>query len=257
MSSVPNNGLNDLEKLLSSQEFHPRQGEEPPKAPEPQPQVEKVSQQLSELEKKLTNNSAANQQSQLLQQLLSDPNIVKVIEARNNGKKIQVLGDDEVQNQPKREVTTPEDFSKPDDVVKYLDQVIEQRMAKLLDQKLSPVTERLTRHDQVIAQEQQVNMDKLLTDTREKYPEFDDYIPEMREINLKTGQTLTPLQLLAAAKVQKGHINEPSKRRELESERPTDFVSKPSGRTAYEPTGRGLDAALRAAADRGVNKLKF
>lgn len=246
--------LEDLEKLLS---FHPKQGEPPKEEPkEKEPSSADVSKQLTELEKKLTSGQQQNQQSQLLQQLLSDPDISAVINAKNSGKKIAVV-DAEQAKKPQQDLTPPEDFSKPADVVQFLDQMLEKRMGQLLDDRLRPLQNDINVTKQVVQGKVQEDMNDLIEATRAKHSDFDTYVPEMRQLNLQTNQSLTPEELYKTVKSRKGHVSGAEQKKTTETERPTDYAAKPSGRQAFPTTSRGLDAALAAAAERGIGRLKL
>jgi hypothetical protein len=247
--------LDKIAALLEEKNsFHPsgtKPDPEPPKAPVPATKAD-----LDKLAKQLSQPQGNQQQTQLLQGILSNPQIAQILEAQQQGKKTKVvLEGEEPPAPPDPELNLDEVSPEVRKTFELLQRQQEKALKKMIQESLGPVTKKVDQVSGVIDQELNARTEKELIAFREANPEFDDYIVEMRNINIRTGGGLTPAQLLLLAKQESGHTK-PKRDRSTESERPDGAVGSPAQRQVFEPGANGMAKAMDAAFNRVAGRLK-
>jgi len=199
-----------------------------------------IEHELDERVEKLEQNSD-------LTNLLSDPDVMAVLEAKQAGKKVTV---ETVEPEPKPTVE-----EKAKDLVKDLPEDDPNRgiighLAKLLEDQIGPITERLEAVEGHAVEGAQKEILAEVTKAREKFSDFDEFKTEMVQLSKELPNLKIP-ELYIIAKSRKGG---------LDLANPVTFTEKPASNTAARrnpttkpvkrPPGRkGRSAMLKEALD--------
>ncbi len=236
--------LNDLERVLSGAGVRDQKPvEKQVAASDPT----KINETLEEIKNKLSGQTA--QQGQQLQMLLSDPDIIKVLKAKQEGKPVQVL--DEVKRISSEEQVTDQDLDDPKKLAKYLLQQTTQQIEQMIEQKMAPMKQDLIIRSQQEHVKQQAEFEKDFAAAKAQ-PDFEALIPTMRQLNIETNQTLKPNDLLILARARSAQLTPKGERVSTASERPTSEAVAPSRSEPFVAGPRGLEAAL----DRAYESVK-
>ncbi len=162
--------------------------------------------------------------NQGLLQLLSDPQIAAVIEAKKAGKTVKVSTEEVVPD--------PTLDAQVDDITKDLDDDDPNRglltsLSKLIDEKLSAQDERITAVEEHAQGSAQKEISTAVAAARSKFKDFDTYKSEIVSLS-KANPNLGLEELYMIAKVRSGDLD--ITKTETHTEKPT--VVQPSRRTA-------------------------
>ena len=179
------------------------------------------------------------EQHTTVMQLLTDPDVRAVIEAKKGGKRVKVI-DDEGEPEPEPTLDLDEDLD-DDDPTKAIVNKLVGKVGKLLEAKFTPYSERLATLEGLAQELRRSAAQTQVAGVRQKYPDLDRFRPAMLAI-LKDNPGLGPEQLYLLAKHQAG---------KLEITEASSFSEKPT-QQPRKPRGRKREAALRGRA--GWNK---
>lgn len=198
---------------------------QPEEAPGENPPVED---RVSAIEKKLTQ---VPQETGILQGLLQDPDIVRVLQAKQAGKKVRVMDEEEQQTRstPEPAVEVPEDFDSisPAKLLELAERRAAERLAGTLDKKLEPLMQNLKVVNQRVQEEQVGRYQKQVEEAKQKFPDFNQFVPQMVELN-KEYPTLNAEELYLLTKARAvGGIKARRQTTELDTESPSTFVTAP------------------------------
>jgi hypothetical protein len=187
-----------------------------------------------EIQKRLEKIESGVQSGQMLQRMLSDPDIQKVIQAKTQGKKIQVELEDET---PSRPASTNQKSDLDDDdldlltnsqfekrILGKLEELLGSKMESFVGAKIKPVEELMQTQS---AQIERAQFEKNLAElkARRGEDEVQKYGGKMIEVEAQirqNGLSLDDLFFLA----KKGDLETELTRLQVSSERPTGFVMR-------------------------------
>jgi hypothetical protein len=197
----------------------------------------KIQEQLEGISKKLDESSS-------LQQLLADPAVQAVLEARKRGTEIKV---EEVRKEDEDE--DEDDKVRPDlnemSNVEVVTHMATKVFPKALKKIMKPMEDRLAQLEGVIEGQSKDTVEKQVAEARTKHEDFNDYTKSISEI-FKANPDLTIEESYVIAK-NRVLAGAPPKKK-VSTEKPTGTAGKP-GVTKQEPIrGRaGLESAIRDA----------
>jgi len=193
-----------------------------------QTEEDKIVQKLTQIEQK-TNDTVA------LAKILADPDIRRVLEAKEKGLKFELK---ELKDEPE----TPQiDLSGEDDKTKDL----MQKVLMLVQSAIKPLEQKLSGIDQYVQTSEGSKIKEEINTVRSKYDDFDSYRETMIELN-RRNKDLSVEELYWLAKLRKsgsfGGVN-------TDTERPRKTTAKPSiaQKTAALPGKKGFDMLLDSA----------
>jgi hypothetical protein len=205
-----------------------------------------LNQKLSELGEKVGQNET-------LAKLVADPDIRRILEARQRGEQVSVnVGDEPQQRQSTPDVEDPEDFDMLDNqelanyLMKKMDRVLEEKV----NQSIQGISQKVQSLEGYVQENETKSVKQQVAELREKYSDFDQYKDQMVELN-RQNPNLTPEDLYFIAKKRSGHFDEP-RPKESESEKPTQSVTRPPKPDREEPLPQGkggFDQMLGEALD--------
>lgn len=236
--------LNDLERVLSGAGVREQKQEQ---KPDP---VTKVTETLEEIKNKLSGQ--ASQQGAALQQLLSDPDIVKVLKAKQEGRPVQI-SDDVKKDQPSQQQVSDQDLDDPKKLAQYLLQQTIPQIRGIIEQEIAPMKQDLASRLQQEQTQKQVEFDKRFAAVQTE-PDFEALVPTMRQLNMETGQKLMPDDLLILARARASQLTPKGERQITASERPTSEATVPSRSETFVPGPRGMEDAVARAYDRASKR---
>jgi hypothetical protein len=182
-----------------------------------------------------------NQAEQALGTLLGDPEVQKVIQARNQGLDVSVnfgSDTDTVEDDPLFDTSDLDE----DDPTRQLLQRIESSLGGVLDKKLGTLSERLGELESLASSAKNQEAAKAIKAARERFSDFDQYSQDTAQI-LRKNQDLSIDEAYILAKTRKGKLKIPSE--STHSEKPT---SRPAPRgdkkQRVEKATRGKDPNL-------------
>lgn len=161
------------------------------------------------------------QSSDALAKLIADPDIRKIIEARQSGEKISIVtGEPKKDSVDDKEPEDIEDLSNRE-LIKFMTKVVSSKVGEIVDTKLESVTEELKGFGQFIDNAKQTDVQNQITKARAKYKDFDDLRKEMVDLH-GANPGLTVEELYEVSKSRKAG---PDKEKNPESERPSEGAS--------------------------------
>jgi hypothetical protein len=192
---------------------------------EPDYNEDNIAQKLAALEKK-TNDSVT------LAKILADPDVRKVLEAKEKGKKISLQDADE------KKVETP-NFDEEDELTgKVLKKVF-----GLIQTSIKPLEDRLANISSYVETTEGSKIKEEINAVRARYPDFESYRELMVQLN-KQNSGLSVEELYFLAKARKGGGF--GIQNQTETERPRKTTARPSvtDKKVAIPGKRGFDALL-------------
>jgi hypothetical protein len=216
-----------------------------PNNPTPNPAPEKtLEQRFAELE------NEANQlrrSTQAASNLLSDPSVRAVLEAKQRGEEVQVLSKAQLaQLQASKQDDddqAPVDLNDLEDnnlLANEMSKRLLSSVEKALESKLGPLVNRLTQVEQYATQNIAKTVDQQVQALRAKYRDVKDFEPDMLEIS-KTSPNLGIEELYILAKTRKNSPITPVSG--LESEKPSgnNFAPTRINALSEKKTNRGRE----------------
>jgi hypothetical protein len=194
---------------------------ERPEVPEDEEEEETSSQsESSQLAKKLEELTSSVRQDAnsavTLAKLVADPDIRRILEARQAGKKVKVLDGDE---EPVRPVEPQKDLEEMtnQELMAHLATTLQGQVNAQIQKALEPVISQLGQVGQVMQSQKAKEVASEVNQVREKYEDFDDFKPDMLKLN-QSNPDLSVEELYLIAKRRKGG---PSVNSRTQTERPT------------------------------------
>lgn len=164
-------------------------------------------------------------------QLLGDPEIRAVVEARRAGKSVKVVTD-EAEVEPEPEASIYGDLAEDDPVRKTLEQV-DKMVSTKLERLLGPLAQRLAGVENLATEVKAKDLKSEVRELRSRYQDFNEYGQKMMEIaKTQPGLGVEELYLLSKHRAGKLSVSKPS----TFSEKPTSQVSARSAKPARKPT---------------------
>ena len=176
----------------------------------------------SQIQKKLEGIENKIDSSQMLNRVMADPNVRAILEARRDGRDIEVV--DKVSkeepvvdnNEPiNLEVLTNTELSA------HMQKTLLNSMSSLIDKKLSPIGEKVTSINNHEASKQKAKFEKDIKSMVKKHPDFDSRRESMQEIAKAPKLSIDEIYWLD--KRRKGEVEEHVK----DTERPSTSSSRP------------------------------
>jgi phosphoenolpyruvate carboxylase len=195
---------------------------------EPDYNEDNIAQKLAALEKK-TNDSAT------LAKILADPDVRKVLEAKEKGRKISLQDIDE------KKVEVPE-FDDEDELTSK----VLKKVFGLIQTSVKPLEDKLANISSYVENTEGSKIKEEINAVRAKYPDFENYRETMVQLNRQnSGLSVEELYFLAKARKGSGF----NVQNQTETERPRKTTAKPSvtNKKAAIPGKRGFDAMLNSA----------
>lgn len=213
----------------------------------------------NELQQKLTQANQQAAAAQVYARMMQDPDFAAVAQAKAAGKKIKVVSADSEGSGERSLVDelvpneTPPDLDNMSnkDLVKHLMRENVKLMTQVVDQKLNPLSEAVQGLQQATVLETKEKKVQELNQVRQRFPDFDKHLDKIIALS-DSNPKLNPMQLYVLVKTEAGEqILEP---RQLQSERPSNTVTRPPTRTTrktpLQPGILGLRELVREAAAR-------
>lgn len=200
------------------------------------------------------NGTAARSQSEqgTLLQLLSDPEIASVINAKRAGKKVKVV-EEATEDAAKEVVDEEEDEEElPEAERKLLARALK-KIDKAVDKRLGTVATRVEGLEALAGSIQQREAKAEVAKAREKYRDFDKYrAPMLKLVKENPGLAAEELYLIAKARAGKLNLTQPSS----ETERPTNQPRRrPKKRDAESARPASRRQAWNSAMERALGEL--
>jgi hypothetical protein len=196
-----------------------------------------------------SDNAVEIARAQLMAQLATDPEISKILQARQTGKKVSIIDPDAVE--PTQRAGEPEtvdwDNLTNKDLVQKIPSVITPTLQKIIDDATKPLLEKIATLESATQQTQAEKVNNSIQAAKQKFSDFDNYRQQMLELNRKSpGLNVEELYYLAKAKAGDFNIPQPTS-----TERPTNTTARPSLREQRKtplPNGvRGMSQLLDEA----------
>lgn len=226
-------------------------------------QTQQTSEEL-DLKKELEGLREGNKAQQQLQALVSDPDVARIIQARQKGERVKLLSEEELQ----RELELRSNDVKPEDDLDIDDdddvkpskllELAERRASKALeskiDEKLSPILDTLKGLDGFVQNHQKSQVVDAVKAAREKHADFDQYKDKMLEIS-KENANLSVDELYYLARVRSGTLdfNKPRKETERPSEMPNRTGKVQDRKSPLPPGRRGFNTLLEEALSKDLS----
>lgn len=216
-----------------------------------------ADQKIDELEKQVrqlrTTGNDGQGGSPLLQELLADPDVLRLMELKRSGKKIKIS--DDITPIPEPEL--PKDPQNLQEVVQYLDKKIESTIQKRVFLEQEPVRQKVQQLEGAVRQGLVKEAEQQIEKAQKKFKDFNEYLPAIKTL-YRENPGLSAEELYKVAKSRAGYSVErdPS----LESERPSPETARTSTRKKSKeavPTGRaGAISIAEDAFDAAMAKAK-
>jgi hypothetical protein len=208
------------------------------------------------LEEKITQLETTVQENAVVARLAADPEIRQLLEARQSGKKVKVvLEDEKPQTPPTEELETPPNLEEmtQSDLLRHMTKVMAATTEKVLKSRLAPFEQKLAAVEQSVQQDQRKEVQAQVDAARKSHKDFDQYKESMLSIS-QQNPGLGVEELYMLAKVRAGQPLVPD--RSTESERPSRTSARPPKRQEPLPPGRsGFSALVGDALKRRVEDL--
>lgn len=203
-------------------------------------------------------------EARVIAQMVADPNMRAVLEARQRGEKIRIVRGDEAAptnqqqgvhntpteqslNQQLNEPAEPDlDNLSPKDLSKYMIGQVLKSIKPMIEQALKPVQDRLGVVDQYVQKSAADGVNLQIEKVRSRYPDFDQYRQTMVHLS-NDNPSLSVEELYIIAKTRSGQpLSAPTG---LMSERPSTVAAKPQFRSnePVQPGRAGFSALLERA----------
>lgn len=214
------------------------------------PQVNKEQ----ELEARLRRAEVTASESSTLAQLVADPDIRAVLEARQRNEKIRVIRGEEMQKFETPVAKEPEDLDSlsPAKLVEYMLGKMNQIVEEKVTTKMEPVSQRVqmvqAKYDEEIRQAAATQVQQ----ARKKYTDFDVLALDITKL-AQESPTLSVDELYTVAKIRRGGM--PLSQTEVGSERPSSSSSVRTA-TRKEPLPRG-NRGFSLALGEALSKIKL
>lgn len=202
--------------------------EEPTEDDVEETEEDRIVNKLTQIEKK-TNDTVA------LAKILADPDVRKVLEAKEKGLKFELKELSEENQNSKIDISGEDEKT----------QLMMQKVLNLVQSAIKPLEQKLTGIDQYVQVSEDSKIKEEIKTVRSKYEDFDNYREQMIELN-RRNKDLTVEELYWLAKSRKsGGFNTSN----TETERPRKTTAKPSisQKTAVAPGKKGFDMLLDSA----------
>lgn len=190
--------------------------------------------------------------AQLMAQLAGDPEISKILQARNAGKKVSVVDPDEKSNQVVESHKMDWEGMNNSQLVENIPKVLLPSVQQAIKEQLEPLLAQVSQLQNGAQQNEQEKIKSSIETTKQKFSDFEDYRASMISINKETpGLGVEDLYWLAKAR--KGDFVD-ARIEPTSTARPSNVAARPSlaeSRKAPLATGRRgasqmLDEALSA-----------
>lgn len=218
---------------------------------------------IDELEKKLSKAAPPDEvvkqikqaaRNELMVELMKDPEVTKVLQAKQQGKKVSVVPEDELARMTStstpsaRELETDWsqfDNSDPKALVEAVRKEVLSAVKSTISEAVNPLSQRLDQVTGVIQNEQVSRAQKLVEDTRKEFPDFDEFVPRMVQL-AEENKGLSPKQLYILAKTEAGKPITTDRR--TDTERPSSEATRPVKKLEKVSSGRtGIQELVRNA----------
>ncbi len=201
----------------------------------------------AELAAKLETLEKKVESSGTLAQLMADPEVRAILEAKQRGEKVKVvLGEEKVPTKVEIEEDIDLDGLSNKDLVKHILKKVSTIFDGTLSSKLTPLTEQIKNLSGYVGTAETQAANKQIEIARGKHADFDTYIPEMRELN-KVNGGLSVEELYLIAKSRKAGPDASK----VSSEKPTSTSVKAPAKVTRKnplPPGKaGFDIAMAEA----------
>lgn len=207
----------------------------------------------AEIAKKLSNLEKRVQSSDVLAEVLADPDVRQLLEAKQKGEDVRVvLGKEE-----KSVVFKP--FEVDDDIdfdslsnkelMKHTLKQFTKSLDSMLSSKLEPISKTIKTFESYIGDTEEKTVKKQIKAAKGKYTDFNDYVPVMQELN-KVNPNLSVEELYLISKRRQAEIE--SEAQGVSSEKPTSSSVKALAKKRSKPlpTGRqGFSQLISEALD--------
>lgn len=154
---------------------------------------DEILEKLAQLEKK-------DEDAGTLAKIMSDPDARALLEAKQLGKKVKVVLDEEEE----KPVAIVEDESvdlesmNNKDLINHILKKVSSSMDSVLTKRISPLSEQLKNISTYIGGVEEKGAKQQVEEARKKYPDFNDFIPEIKELNRQNaGLNVEELYLIA------------------------------------------------------------
>jgi hypothetical protein len=215
-----------------------------------------TKEELRDVKKRLETQTTQTQeamlrqaQSQVVAELMKDPEMAALLRAKHTGKKVKIIEDDGSTGETNPSATNeeiPEDETDPKKIITHMMKGFMKEIKSTINTEIAPIKQRVEAAEGVILTERQRKVSDTLDGLRKKYPDFSDYEPAMVKLNAQVGGTLEPEQLYVLVKTQAGQPIERNKK--IETERPSTEVGRTTKKKQPNPGGRlGLNSILDGA----------
>jgi hypothetical protein len=203
-------------------------------------------------------------EQQAFARLTSDPDVMKLLQAKQGGKKVRLQVDDgggstvdrgdEPQEQVEQEEVNLEELDN-----RGLAKHVVGQVSKLLDSKLGsltrPLQDKISQLDKYAQGQENQRALKLIDDAKQEFPDFEQYTPKMVALS-QENPGLEPRELYLLAKLRSGAT---MKARRMESERPSTSINRPSTSVKIKglPAGRaGFGQLIEASLNKHRQELE-
>jgi len=163
------------------------------------------------------------EQSQVAMQLLADPDIQRVIEAKRQGKPLKIST--EVEAPPADEPSSLTRDLPDDDPMKETLSKIEKTLVNVVESRMSPLLDRLQAIEGFAGEAQKKEVQTAVAVAQKKFSDFNEYRGQMLEL-AKTNQNLQVDELYLLAKSRAGKLKLPEQ--STFSEKPTSQPRRPT-----------------------------
>lgn len=181
------------------------------------------------------------QSDNTLARLIADPDVRKLVEAKNAGKKVSVVEGETPPTEPVQKETfetTDLDAMSNTDLANLIVGEVSKTVEGIVDKKLGSFEGKIGSIENFVNEQESNTLRTELVKAREKYKDFEDQNAEMLEIH-KSNPGLTVEELYLLAKRRKGEEVSSSPR--VSTERPSTAVGRPDKRSDRKtplPAGR-------------------
>lgn len=201
----------------------------------------------------LNNRIKALEQNQALSAVLADPDVQKVLLAKQAGKKVQVSDlveqeEEEQAEEEPEEITTLDDKDPLKATLRTIDNLIQKRLGKVLE-SVTGLSERIEGVEGVAGSVQRKEVQQQIDAAKKKYQDFDEYKAQMLELTkANPGLGVEDLYLVAKSRAGKLKLDQPSTFTEKPQGARRGTSVKPKTKQEARPKGRqGFSQMLQEA----------
>lgn len=208
------------------------------------------SEREKELEQQITQLSEKNEElNQYNSSLLQDPEVLRIVQARQSGKDIKVMTTEELEAQRQANQQQEEeevDYNEMDNsqLVEHILKKSSTVLANVVESKMKPILDKVGGVEGFVQESKQQQLRSQIEAARKKYTDFDDYRKKLVELN-NEHPTLGVEELYVLAKTREGKApalktDVEAESRRSSSERPVTSGGRPSEKKERkEPLPRG------------------